>query len=105
MADIADLTVMPRPPELARRVVCAAVRLGGKLIVCGPRHLDATMHEVIRALPTHLSYSLHGAEQGFVDQRGAFLTRAEALEVALAASQIIRRCGGDETALYSENLY
>lgn len=33
------------------------------------------------------------------------MTREEAHEVAKAAGQIIRRCGGDEHKLYSENLY
>lgn len=45
------------------------------------------------------------AEQGFIDQRGAFLTREEAHKVATGAGQIIRRCGGDDGRLFSENLY
>jgi hypothetical protein len=47
----------------------------------------------------------NAVEQGFIDQYGIFLSRAEALLVARTADQIIRRCGGDEDALYSENLY
>jgi hypothetical protein len=45
------------------------------------------------------------AAQGFIDNRGNFLTREEALVIAREAGQIRRRCGGDEHALYSENLY
>ena len=45
------------------------------------------------------------AEQGFVDQYGVFLNRKQALGVAEEAEQIIRRCGGDDTELFSENLY
>ena len=44
-------------------------------------------------------------EQGFVDQRGEFLTREEAHSIALAEDQIRRRCGDDERTLFSENLY
>ena len=43
--------------------------------------------------------------QGFIDQRGNFLTREEAWIVAEASGQIIRRVGGDGKKLYSENLY
>jgi hypothetical protein len=42
--------------------------------------------------------------QGFVDNKGNFLTRKEALLIAEKENQIIRRCGGD-VELYSENLY
>jgi hypothetical protein len=47
-------------------------------------------------------------EQGFVDQKGNFLSRTEAWQVAQTANQIIRRVGGDTAnggTLYSENLY
>lgn len=55
--------------------------------------------------------SAHYAEegvQGFVGNRGQFLTREEAWKVALDAGQIIRRVGDDDRnggTLYSENLY
>jgi hypothetical protein len=47
-------------------------------------------------------------EQGFVDNKGNFLSRKEAFVVAKNAGQLIRRCGGDDAQggiLYSENLY
>lgn len=44
-------------------------------------------------------------KQGFVDDTGHFLSRAQALKVAKAAGQIIRRCGGDNHELFSENLW
>lgn len=53
-------------------------------------------------------HSSEPTAQGFVDQRGVFLTRTEAWSIALAAGQIIRRVGGNDTdggTLYSENLY
>lgn len=79
-----------------RRVVCAALRskTHGN-IVCGPRHWDALCRGT----------SKDGWEQGFVDQFCKYMTREEALHVALANGQIIRRCGGDDQELFSENLY
>lgn len=88
-----------------RRVVCAAIRLHehGRILVVGPRHYDATMQKAISA--TGINVELKTEEQGFIDQHGVFMTRQEALTVARAAGQIRYRCGGDEHALYSENLY
>lgn len=51
------------------------------------------------------SDSWKGCEQGFIDQFGNFLSRERALEIAKANNQIMRRCGGDEHQLFSENLY
>lgn len=87
---VSERTWIPGEP----RVVCAALRRG-ETIVCGPRHWD----QLCRGT------SKDGWEQGFVDQRGNFLTREEAWKVAERNGQIIRRCGGDGERLYSENLY
>jgi hypothetical protein len=46
-----------------------------------------------------------GHQQGFVDKSGTFKTREEAWSIAEAANQIIRRVGGDNGKLFSENLY
>tara|TARA_R110000765_G_scaffold67960_1_gene131423 strand:+ start:384 stop:605 length:222 start_codon:yes stop_codon:yes gene_type:complete len=46
-----------------------------------------------------------GEVQGFIDQFGQFLTREEAHVIAKKNGQIVKRCGGDEKTLYSENLY
>lgn len=80
-----------------RKVICAAMRNSHGIIVLGLRHWDKLMH-------MH-AHDKSGWEQGFIDQRYEFLTREEAWEVATAAGQIIRRVGGDEGRLYSENLY
>ncbi len=88
--------------EYVRRVVCAAIRDESGNIVCGPRHFDHIMQGQLAAFPKG-SWNL--AEQGFVDQRGEWLTREEALHIALANGQVIRRCGGDDHELFSENLY
>lgn len=83
-----------------RRVVCAAIR-SGERIICGVRHMDAIMVAAITSIPDHGTSQW---EQGFVDQRGEFLTRYEALDVASAAEQLIRM--PHRTAkLFSEDLY
>jgi len=94
------------PGAKQRRVVCAANRHMGS-IVTGARHFDPIMREQIDAR-VHGGDDpawWRGSEQGFIDQWGTFMTREEALAVALAAGQRIYRCGGDETKLFSENLY
>lgn len=85
------------------RIVCAAnrKRFTGE-VVLGIRHWDAFMR---RGLPDTEGDPV---DQGFIDNRGNFLSRTEAWKVAEAAGQIIRRVGGDESnggTLYSENLY
>ena len=85
-----------------RRIVCAAIRNGRGEIICSPRHFDTIMHNQI-AHSTGLNWKV--AEQGFVDQKGLFHTRQQALYIAQQANQIIRRVGGDDTELFSENLY
>jgi len=88
-----------------RLVVCAANRrrLDG-LVVCGARHFDSIMHAAMKAIGEYPE-SWRDSEQGFIDQFGIFLTREEALVVALNKNQIRRNCGGDSSKLYSENLY
>ena len=88
------------PEGAVQRVVCAAVR-HGDIVVCSARHADALMHSQLKAHGLRLP----GCEQGFIDQFCNFLTREQAREIAKANGQIIRRCGGDETRLFSENLY
>lgn len=95
------------------RVVCAACRLGTNtpMVILGARHWDSRMREAFEAIQQCMARSICDPglwEQGFIDQRGNFLSRTEAWKVAEAAGQIIRRCGGDEAdsgTLYSENLY
>lgn len=86
------------------RVVCAANRhrISGDIIL-GVRHFDTLMHMQIDNSIGRLSWV--DSEQGFVNQRGEFLTREEAWIVAEKAGQVIHRCGGDGEKLYSENLY
>ena len=84
-----------------RRVVSAAMRKDGRLIV-GPRHFDKVMRAQMRA--TEGIKWWRSCEQGFIDQFGDFMTREEAWEVAEAADQLLRDCG-TSGRLYSEHLY
>lgn len=112
-------------PELPRggllepqRIVCAAVLFGihnaetaellGTKVVAGPRHFDAIMNSQVKDLK--LRYAADGLtmkqqSQGFVDQFCKYYTREEAWVIAKENGQIIRRVGGDEGKLFSENLY
>ena len=88
-----------------QRVVCAACkcRVTGTLIL-GARHYDVLMRKQIDLLAV-TSPETFSFEEGFIDQFGKFLTREEAHAIATKQNQIIRRCGGDDCRLYSENLY
>lgn len=92
------------PYQHHRRVVCAANRYGDKLMLLGARHWDKQMHAQADRIGFNRSH-YEQEEQGFIDQFGVFMSRSEAFQVAMAAGQIIRRVGGDEGTLYTENLY
>lgn len=92
-----------------RRVVCAANRMPDGAMFIGARHWDEHMSRQaddyirIHGLEDH---KVGIAEQGFIDQWGKFLTRADAWEVALSMGQVIFTAPGrDGPELYSENLY
>lgn len=93
-----------RVQPVVRLIVCAAIKskVTGR-VICGARHLDEIMRDGI----THGGGREEwlGAEQGFIDQFCAFVSRKDAWQIAEAAGQIRRRCGGDDGFLYSENLY
>lgn len=85
-----------------RRIVCAACINDEGIMVIAPRHWDKTMHQ----LNEHVGIDPHTAEQGFIDQRGVFLNRKHAFEVAEAAGQIRCKTGNiDSKELFSEDLY
>lgn len=87
-----------------RVVVCAANRsLTGK-IVCGARHWDSAMRSMT-VVDKNLPPEWRGAEQGFIDQYGQFLTREEAYIIAEKAGQIKYGPAHSEGTLYSEDLY
>lgn len=97
-AEIAALTHViahfEQVAPIGRRVVCAALRQGSK-VVLGVRHFDA-----------HMSDNLSSDwEAGFIDNSDNFLSREAAWAAAEAAGQVLQRVPGDGQRLYSENLY
>jgi len=82
-------------------VVCAAIRTTGGLIICGARHCD----KVMRRQATAAGVNLKSPEQGFIDQFGDYLTREEALKIAVKTTGVNFQRNGSETELFSEGLY
>lgn len=72
-------------------------------IIVGVRHFSPEMRATMQRLYGS-GYHLKVDEQGFVDQRGQFLTREQAWLIAKANNQI-RREVSEPGTLYSENLY
>ncbi len=87
-----------------QRIVCAANMYSNGRIILGVRHFDSLMIAQMEAQPD-IPWKDLGHEQGFVCNRGHFHSREEALVIARAEDQILRRCGGDANRLFSENLY
>lgn len=95
---------LPHPTSPPARIVCAANKHPTKgTIVCGARHYDNVMRAAIKEMGDREEW--FDCEQGFIDQYGNFYTREEAYVVAKENGQIVRRCGGDNGKLFSENLY
>lgn len=99
------LATPPATPagEWPRYIVCAAMLMHDGRIVTGVRHFSPDMRSVLFALygePYHILVK----DQGFIDNRGKFLDREEALKVAKEYGQIRRECGTTRE-LFSENLY
>ena len=93
-----------------RRVVCAAIRASDGMLLLGIRHYSGDMHSQIMARHDGRKFNNRlDADQGFVDQRGVWMSREEAYKVALAAGQLRypEACGVglDGPRLYSEGLY
>jgi len=93
-----------------RRVVCAAIRAADGDVLLGVRHYSTDMHAQIHARRDGAKFCHRlDEDQGFVDQRGEYMTREEAYRVAAAAGQIAYpdACGRglDGPKLYSEGLY
>lgn len=88
----------------ALRVVAAAIlKLDGDEIVSLPP--PARHHDLITLLTKRDGVYDWRNEQGFLLSDGQFARRAPALIIAREAGQIVARCGGDQTRLYSENLW
>ena len=82
-------------------IICAACKLED-IILCGARHWDSVMRSQYKYMPGLRNYF----EQGFIDERGNFYTREEALTHAKQCSQSIDYDrNGSVTKLFSEGLY
>lgn len=91
-----------------RRVVCAAIRAADGAVLLGVRHYSVDMHaQMARRDDRDKFMFCRGADQGFVDQHGVYMTRGEAYVVARAAKQIVNRDACDLAGgrLYSEGIY
>ena len=93
-----------------RKVVCAAIRAADGDLLLGIRHYSLDMHAQMDARADGWKFKhRHGKDQGFVDQRGVYMTRTEAYKVAMEAGQPINidacREGPEGWELYSEGLY
>ena len=96
-------------------VVCAAIRHQNGTIICGARHYDPIMRANIRELfhcipePHYIDAARddgwYSCEQGFIDNKGQWLTREQAWAVAERAGQIRYPNVSVPGVLYSENLY
>ncbi len=102
---------------LAREVVvCAAIRLPDGRVIRGHRHGDCirTAKELvdhrhsIGLEPTNyegLRGSMAGDSQGFISSRNRYVTRAEGMQLQLAAGIESVAEGGYRGTLFSEDLY
>ena len=92
-------------------IVCAAARDEmSDIVLCGVRHGDDCMVALLEDMLSFTSDCYDFDTQGFVDNKGNFLTREEAWTVAYDAGQIRYICPAQTkertgNRLYSENLY
>lgn len=100
---IDSLIIEPYEHLIHERIVCAANKYPDGEIVLGVRHFDSFMHKSIDRKENGPD-TANDVIQGFVDGTGKFLTREEAHVRAIQHKQILRRVGGDQTRLFSENI-
>jgi hypothetical protein len=89
-----------------RRIVCAALRAADGDVLVGIRHYSTDMRKQIQSRADGDKFNHLGEEdQGFVDQWGSYMTRAEAYMVADKVGQIMNHEACTPGRLYSEGLY
>jgi hypothetical protein len=87
------------------RIICAANYYPEiNITILGVRHFCSMMVKQIEQLSQY-NFTQLDCIQGFMDKNGNFHTRQSAWVIADEAGQIIRRVGGDNQKLFSENLY
>jgi hypothetical protein len=107
------MNTSPPLPVYTPWIVCAAIRHPeSKLIIAGARHYDEVMRSQVRhQIKTEddeqkwHERTWWAAEQGFIDQKGRFYSREEALVIAQANGQIRRAAEVRYGQLFSEALY
>ncbi len=102
-------------PRLGKRIVAAAIMLKDGTVICGVRHLDKLMHQMISAVAASRSdrYTivtgrrvLEGKIEGFVANDYEFYSREESWIIALGAKQFDpANRTGTMGVLYSEDLW
>lgn len=111
--EVVEVTHWQPLPKLPKKVpeviVCAAVKIFNitdpsiECVIPGVRHYDSFYHEI---LSNFLYENEWGElEQGFITNKGRFVSRKEALEIAKANNQIKHDIGYEPDELYSEMLY
>lgn len=105
--------------DIPERIVCSVCQVfvdkrdgtkedGSEIIhaVYGLRHYDSFMHKQLDELEKNYKYPLLNWEQGFLTNKGRFVGRKEAMEIAKAQNQVIRLSGSPNSdILFSEDLY
>ena len=105
--------------DIPERIVCSVCQVfvdkrdgtlenGDYIIheVYGVRHYDPFMLKQINALEKQYKYPLLDFDQGFLTNKGRFVGRIEAMEIAKEQGQVIRLSGSPNTdILFSEDLY
>ena len=105
--------------DIPERIVCSACQVfvderdgtnedGSEIIheVYGLRHYDSFMRKQIKELEKQYNYALLDCEQGFLTNKGRFVGRKEATEIAKEQGQVIRLSGSTNAdILFSEDLY
>ena len=105
--------------DIPERIVCSACQVfvderdgtnedGSEIThtVYGLRHYDPFMRKQIKELEKQYNYALLDWEQGFLTNKGRFVDRKEAMEIAKEQGQIIRLSGSpNANILFSEDLY
>ena len=80
-------------------IACAVKTIDGTVIAFAKPVRHYTIAQALYVFPVPIE------EQGFLTSEGTFVNRTEALFIARKANQIIRKVGGDNLELYSENLW
>lgn len=105
--------------DIQERIVCSVCQVfvdkrdgtlenGEHIIheVYGVRHYDQFMLKQLNALEKQYKYPLLDFDQGFLTNKGRFVGRIEAMDIAKDQGQILRLSGSpNPDILFSEDLY